>query len=131
MPYYDYYCENCNEIFEVCRSIKQGKIRKCLLCKKLGGLSILPSVPSLSYVKDTKTVGSWAEKNTKLLGAEQIHLKEKELKRRRREVVQKRAAQHGIRVPDLPEDTMVNETTSLDLTKIKDVNKYIETGKTS
>lgn len=33
MPYYDYRCSGCNQVFEVSQSIKDDPLKECVLCK--------------------------------------------------------------------------------------------------
>lgn len=82
MPIYEYKCNNCNFEFELFQNLKDPVKRKCQSCGKKS-LERLISVCS-GFVKEIKTLGQLAEKNTKMLGSK-LDTPEEKLKIERKE----------------------------------------------
>lgn len=79
MPVYVYRCDNCEDEFEIVQSIKDKSLVQCKKCRKRK----LYRVPQIPYAmvrgSDRETVGTFAEKNMKKLGSEQVQkMKEKD-----------------------------------------------------
>ena len=67
MPVYEYKCSNCEDQFEVYQGVKDPVKKKCSKCKKIGLERLL--FPAMGCVKEIRTLGQLAEKNTKMAGS--------------------------------------------------------------
>jgi putative FmdB family regulatory protein len=67
MPIYEYKCSNCDHSFEIVQGVKDPVKKKCSECKQFGLERLL--FPVMGCVKEIRTLGQLAEKNTKLAGS--------------------------------------------------------------
>lgn len=140
MPTYEYACQNCHEQFEETRSIHEKGPDKCPICGTLYGQGFDQNYSgynqiSLVYGSPT-TIGQQAELNAKRLGKEQMQLLVEKEKARKfggklpqgASLPKEEAETPWFRsgeVPGLP------KRDKLDLAKIKNTEKFIETGETT
>lgn len=116
MPNYHYQCSNCGHSFEIVRSIKEPILKRCPNCKKHKLETIIHSI-FISIKKDPKTVGHLAGNNRdKMSLTELADRQEKEESSRIKK--KKKPKKPWWRESEKP----------LDLKKVKNVKKYIETG---
>lgn len=67
MPTYEYKCNNCGFELEVFQGLKDPVKKKCQNCNKNKLERLISSC--VGFVKEIKTLGQFAEKNTKKLGS--------------------------------------------------------------
>lgn len=69
MPIYEYGCsiEECGHRFEVVQGIKDPVKKKCPTCEKLSLERLI--FPVMGQMKEIRTLGQLAEKNTKMAGS--------------------------------------------------------------
>lgn len=67
MPTYEYKCNNCSLEFEIFQNLKDPVKRKCQSCGKKSLERLISTCAG--FVRDIKTLGQLAEKNTKRLGS--------------------------------------------------------------
>lgn len=67
MPVYEYKCDQCEYQFEIYQGIKDPVKRKCPECRKNALERLL--FPVMGQVKEIRTLGQLAEKNTKMAGS--------------------------------------------------------------
>lgn len=125
MPLYDLACSACGHRFEHYQSIHLPLRRDCPICKgetleQDFSAQRLASSVCLVYGEPT-TVGQQAELNRKKMGEELFRLKEEE-EAGPYLVAQKKAPTPWWREPD---------SKPLDVSSIKDVARYVETGEKS
>jgi len=83
MPIYEYGCsfEECGHRFEVVQGIKDPVKKKCPACKKPSLERLI--FPVMVQMKEIRTLGQLAEKNTKMAGSKmQTEESDKVLRRR-------------------------------------------------
>ena len=73
MPIYHYKCE-CGFDQEVYHSIKEPTKQQCPACKNPSLYIVIDTIP-YGAVKEVKTVGQLAEKNSRNMGKEQVQMK--------------------------------------------------------
>ena len=118
MPYYDLICDNCNFQQELEQSIHEALPTVCPQCK---GETLRQDYASKSFIvqdADPKTVGQQAERNAKKLGSEMADIEARKI-----------AGPATIAKREAPTPFWREPGSKpLDVSKIKDVNKYIATG---
>lgn len=127
MPLYSYVCDDCDYSYEQVRSIHKAHPKKCPNCSSKTGLhQNYQTVSGLGFVKNgPTTIGQQMELNEKTWGRELTQVKQDEALKKRNWKTSKK---------DLPwwrsgkVDGLPREEKPLDLTKVKNVKKYIETG---
>jgi len=67
MPIYEYKCNKCEHQFEIVQGVKDPVKKKCSECKGFGLERLL--FPAMGCVKEIRTLGQLAEKNTKMAGS--------------------------------------------------------------
>jgi putative FmdB family regulatory protein len=142
MPFYDYHCPHCGFAFEA-RHGFEDRLTDCPDCGQ-EGLKRDFNVPTI-YVREVRTFGQQAELNARKAGSEKLSLMAAEARdrsRRAREAMRSGVieAAGGQRI-EPPAEAEVpwwrsGETGTprldrpLDVGKIRDVGKYIQTGAT-
>lgn len=121
MPYYDCYCPSCKHKEIDLFKGYNDKYPKCPICKKTRlekDYSTQQALPGF-HVKEIKTVAQQVEANKKVLGNEQWQKKKDEL-----------LGEHGKKQQEAEKPFYWDKDQSkpLDVTKIKDTAKFIQTG---
>ena len=119
IPSYQFICDNCDHGFDLFQGIKEELPKKCPQCKTKinnGFHQVYAAGIAIVYNSPT-TVGQQAEINEKRVGKEQLEL----------------MAAHDRKIRKMPEKKKDDskwafDDKPLDLKKIKDVRKYVETG---
>tara|TARA_R110000744_G_scaffold153269_2_gene267669 strand:+ start:1174 stop:1530 length:357 start_codon:yes stop_codon:yes gene_type:complete len=70
MPIYEYECDNCEHSFEITQSFEHKEKKKCPECGKLKLYKVI-SEPMI-IIKNNNTIGSAAERNTKMMGRTKV-----------------------------------------------------------
>lgn len=127
MPQYHFICEKCQNDVEFSQSIHSPLPDHCSVCKakEPDFHQVYQETQPFVSVENVTTVGQQAERNEKREG--------KELHALRREQIESRYQNQKSRAISGGTSQGKKKTTSrkkpkLDLTKIKDVTKYIHTG---
>ena len=141
---YEYRCKRCNSIFEVYGSIKDPvpEPAKCPVkpCKGRKADIVREYSPPHLRVADPQTLGTLAERNTVKHGRRHIENVEREYEREVKEAKNTPCPTGGERIVDKPEHMRkrpswvdphgkTHTINKVNLDKIKDVKKYIRTGK--
>lgn len=125
---YEFWCEACGDVFEWWLTMSQKRPKRCPSCKKNKLCQSFSTNVICNFLESAKTFGKAAEINAKRVGAS--NLKEIEsadpLFQHREEQKKnvpwwRKGKIEGLKKMDKP----------LDVTKIKDKQKYIMTGETS
>jgi putative FmdB family regulatory protein len=144
VPTYEYECDGCGHAFEQQQSFAEEPLTQCPVCR-VDSLRRVQFAPFF-FVRDVTTVGQLAEANTKRLGrdglAERNAVEAEQRAARKRQTAEKIAEATGGSVPDpvapatpwwrsgeVPGTTRMDKP--LDLSKVRDLNTYVETGKTT
>lgn len=121
MPYYDVICKKCEYRETDLFKAYSDKYPKCPVCGKARlekDYSTQQALPGF-HVKEIKTIAQQVELNQKILGKEQWQMKKDEL-----------LGEHGKKQQsaEKPFYWDKDQEKPLDVTKIKDTKKFIETG---
>lgn len=129
MPTYEYACEKCGQGFEEERPITQGPRSRCPQCKaKAPAFHQIYGAPTI-WCYNVTTFGQQAERNAKRLGKEALGLQEEADRNRYKKATGK--LPKGAKALEIPKDKpwWRKGDKPLDLRKVRDPQKYIETGK--
>lgn len=118
MPNYHYQCENCGYDFELYHSIKEKLRKKCPKCKKNKLETIIHSV-TIAIKAEPKTVGHLAANNRDKMTQTEYTAKQHTEQSSRIENKKPKTKKPFWRDSDKP----------LDLKTVKNVDKFIHTGK--
>jgi putative FmdB family regulatory protein len=140
VPTYEYQCDNCDHHYEEFRSILSEHPTNCPMCGISFGdcfRQIYDQVGQVGIVYgDPKTIGQQAELNAKRLGKEKMELIKDEMRNRTPNFTGK--LPKGAKLNKMQRKTpwwregklpgLKKLDKPLDVDKVKDVKKYIETG---
>lgn len=128
---YQYECDNCGKNFEIQQSIHDKSLTKCPQCKKNKLYRIIFAPYIINHTEPSNVV-SLAERNTSKMGKYELETK------RRKDSVDRRVDTLSQKLPRGAEIVKRKDTKApwwrpgtdrpIDLKKIKNVKKYIETG---
>lgn len=122
---YEFECRACQHVFELYLTMDEKRPKTCPECKTGEVFQHFASTV-ISYVGEAKTAGQQAERNAKRLGNEMIREMENQ-----DPVAKARRKQKEAKLPWFRDGSIegtIREEKAIDTTKIKDLNKYIETG---
>lgn len=126
MPLYDYECQKCHYLIEdVFQQITEKPFSKCPECD--GSFERVFLRPPDGFI-GCKTLGSWAEKNTKLLGNDKIEQMERERREKRKQGDAIVAERFGVQFKDktYKQDEKLNKIARM---TPEQKSYYIKTGK--
>lgn len=114
---YQYQCQNCNHDFDTVQSIHDEALTKCPKCKRKKLQRVIHSPYIINHTGEVKTIYHQAERNTKKLGKYELQAKEQEANKNYHNMPKTQTPwwREGTKKP-------------IDLKKIKNTKKYIETG---
>ncbi len=121
---FEYQCEACQEVFDFWLTMSQKRPKKCPSCGKHGLNQLFTTNVICNFIESAKTFGKAAEINAKREGKAGIERMEEndpvkiEQDKQKKNTPWWRSGKHGTKKRDKP----------LDISKIKDTQKYIETG---
>lgn len=128
MPSYEFVCEKCGATLEEEHSITEKLRDSCPHCEATEPdfHQVYQKTQPFAHVYDCHTIGQQAEKNQKEWGKELTSLKRQEIESRYQS--QKSKAKGITGEAKGKAKTGGRKKPALDLNKIKDVTKYIQTG---
>ena len=125
MPTYEYLCSNCEERFEAAQSIKDKPLKRCPKCGKHKLVRQFGTPEFFVMGAEPKTVGELAKRNTgKMSQHEYVDRLANDEKRYEKLTGKKKKKKKA------PKPWWRDTDKPLDLSKIKNTQKYIETGET-
>jgi putative FmdB family regulatory protein len=137
MPLYEYVCRPCELSFESFQRMSEEPLKDCPFCEKQT-LERLFSVPHVKIPDNPKTLGELAEYNTKKMSAEDREIQTSLKKEKRRRAVKELENKTGAKLMEstaIPwwrngENGTKYSEKLIDTSKITNIKRYIETGKT-
>lgn len=142
MPEYSFKCGDCSHEFSLIQGMATPRPKSCPNCRKRKNFGQVIDAP-VGLRGEPRTVGSLAEKNSRRLGKERLDQElNKEVgvsdtMRKKIEaaggIIKKQKKPSGV-IPWYRDGSVPGTERSdkpLDIAKIADINKYIETGKKS
>ena len=129
MPTYEYVCDNCEHQFEIYQSIHDDSLTKCSECNKNKLRRIIFATFMFIKSKDGKhTLGSIAEENSKKMGKELVGIKKKERTKKVQSALKLPKGASRVDKSKMNKPWYRTGDKALDVTKIKNVKKFIEEG---
>lgn len=139
MPTYEYACDNCSHGYEEFRSISKPHPKKCPKCKQPYGDKFrqVYGTPNFIMANQPTTVGQQAEINAKRMGKERMQMMQDAAKQRKSKFKGKLPAGAKINTTGSDEPPWFRSgvikgteklAKPLDVSKIKDTEKFIRTG---
>lgn len=131
MPTYEYACENCDNNFEVVQSIHDNPLLKCDKCKKKKLYRVI-GLPYIMNHTEPKTLAQLAERNEKhRFGKYELEEKRRTAKTQTKDVLSQNLPKGA--GPPIKREAFTpwwrpGTDKPVDLKKIKNVKKYVETG---
>lgn len=139
MPLYEYACPDCELAFEMLQKMSDDVLKVCPFCSKKT-LTKLFSVPHIQIESEPKTIGELAERNTKKMSKDELSEKtERKLEKRRQGLAETAAKVGGKAIKQSDTIPWWRDGKSfgskysekpIDTTKISNIRRYVETGKT-
>lgn len=123
---YEFWCEACGDVFEWWLTMKQKKPKRCPSCKKNKLCQSYTTNVICNFIESANTFGKAAEINAKRVGIENLREMERcdplyEQRQKQKQLPWWRKGNiNGLKKMEKP----------LDVSKIKDKEKYIVTGET-
>lgn len=124
MPTYEYQCSNCEHGFYAAQSIKDEPLKRCPECKKHKLVRQFGTPEFFVMGAEAKTVGELAKRNTGKMSADQYVDRLEGDKVRYEKLTGKKKKKKP------PKPWWRDTDKPLDLKKIRNVQKYVETGET-